>query len=361
VYIRNDSNEDPVQNEVFAQAEAYYLQLVIDSLPKRQGKSLFETVYGLFRTRQRQLSPDMVARLREVILKNFDSLDAFSREDLLSNLWDQIKDPSLEPSIERLLQDKSYPDYGRINVKGTGLKRLRELDSEKARQYMVAEINDPRSMLYDEVLDVFDGMVLPETDQTTLQQIRQLARGGSSGVNMVRLRWRCEVAARFSSDSIYESLLDIYRQYSSAWQPDTKGFLLGYFARYKPSDALQLVQEDLVRTGGALFDSLLNAFVKYTYPREVSEFFDRRLASSDPRIAGHAAYVISEHGTDKDRSKLESRLEALGSNPDEKLSGLQTELVMSLLRGKAWTLSEEDKKNLRTFCTTQRCKDAFHW
>jgi hypothetical protein len=124
---------------------------------------------------------------------------------------------------------------------------------------------------------------------------------------------------------------------------------------------LQLVQEDLVRTGGALFDSLLNAFVKYTYPREVSEFFDRRLASSDPRIAGHAAYVISEHGTDKDRSKLESRLEALGSNPDEKLSGLQTELVMSLLRGKAWTLSEEDKKNLRTFCTTQRCKDAFHW
>ncbi|HEY2846215.1 MAG TPA: hypothetical protein VGI80_00260, partial [Pyrinomonadaceae bacterium] len=97
-YVGRDNDETSVQNEVFAEAEAHYLQLVIDGMPKRQGTSLFETVYALFRTRQRQLSPTMVARLRDVILKNFDSLNAFSREDLLSNLWDQIKDPSLEPS-----------------------------------------------------------------------------------------------------------------------------------------------------------------------------------------------------------------------------------------------------------------------
>jgi hypothetical protein len=347
------SPDDP-----FVKADQYYQRLVIDSLQRRQGKSLYETAYSLLRTQRDRLNPETKTALRSIVVKNFDALDIFSREDLLGFNWEQIRDPSLVPSIERMLKDNSYPAYGRLNVHVTALKRLKDLDTEKARQYMAAEIRDPNSLLYDEVLDEFDNVPIPEVDQVQLEQIMRLAPKGS-GSDSTMLRWRCELTAKFATESIYEPLMDTYKKYSNSWQPETRGLLLGYFARYRPHEALSLVDEE-IKVHPELIDSLLNAFTKYNYPQPVADFFDSRLRSSDATVAGHAAYVISQHGEGKDRDKLEDRLKLLDPL-DERQSQLQVELIMSLLQSKVWKLSDADKQALHSYCLNTKCKEAFHW
>jgi hypothetical protein len=359
-YVRRNSYEpgpeDP--DDPFAKAERYYEKLVIDSLPKRQGKSLYESAYTLLRTRRDRLVPELKAALRTIVLKNFDSLDMFSREDLLGYNWPEIKDVSLVPSIELMLKDKSYPPYGRINVQGTALKRLNELNAEKARQYMALGMKDQDFILYDEVLEGFDGQPMPEADKDMLGQIRRLAADPSAR-NMTMLRWRCELVAKFASGGIYDQLIDVYKNYSSHWEPDAKGLLLGYFAKYKPSEAVALVQEEIKRT--ELADRVLSEFARFNYPTEVAEFFESRLASDDVQVAGQAAYVISLHGSAKDRQKIESRLRGLHPETDANQARLQVDLIMTLIQGKAWTLSETDKIDLRSICITEICKQTFHW
>lgn len=347
------SPDDP-----FVKAGQYYQKQVIDSLQRRQAKSLYETAYTLLRTQRDRLSPETMTALRSIVIKNFDDLDIFSREDLLGFNWNDIRDPSLVPSIERMLNDASYPAYGRLNVHVTALKRLKDLDAEKARQYMAAEIRDPDSLLYDEVLDEFDNVPMPEVDQVQSEQIMRLAPKGS-GSDSTILRWRCELAAKFATESIYAPLMETYKKYSTSWQPETRGLLLGYFARYRPHEALSLVNEE-IKVRPELIDSLLNAFTKYNYPQPVADFFDSRLRSSDGTVAGHAAYVISQHGEEKDRAKLEDRLKLLDPL-DEQQSQLQVELIMSLLQSKVWKLSEAEKQSLHSYCLNTKCKEAFHW
>jgi hypothetical protein len=41
----------------------------------------------------------------------------------------------------------------------------------------------------------------------------------------------------------------LYREWGAKWSPDTKGSLLGYFAKHNEAEALPLIEEALAGTG----------------------------------------------------------------------------------------------------------------
>ena len=136
------------------------------------------------------------------------------------------------------------------------------------------------------------------------------------------------------------------------------------------------VEDELKRIDPQLSDTMLNALTKYNYPKEIAAFFESRLNSENLAVAGQAAYTISQHGTEKDRTKIETRLKQWVERWNERyfeLDGpqlkpentgqaqLQVNLIMALLLGKAWKITDADKDELRSHCLSSTCKQAFHW
>jgi len=367
----------PVADDDRDRANQYYLEKLIESLPKRTGNNLTTAAITILQMLPRtNRSAETLATIRGILIKYFDSIDIYSREYLLNAYWEQLRDPTLIPSLERMLKDNSYPQYGRINVHTTALKRLSELDQIRARPFVIAEISDPTTIVYDEAFDSYKEAELPEVDQPLLLQISKYGQSSGIGRDSVFLRNKCLRAARFATAAIYDPLMEVYRTNASKWQLDSRAILLGYFARYRPNEALSLVAAEITTVGKERLGSVLNDFTRVNYPPEVAEFVEKRLGSDDPDIAGEAAYLISQHGSEADRSKIEARLKQWQSNWEKKyfeLEGpnikpensqqaqLQVSLIMALLLGKEWKLTDYDKNELRSHCLTQTCKQAFHW
>jgi hypothetical protein len=357
------SPDDP-----WLEANAYYLQIVSDSLSKRQGRNLVETAFGLFR--ENNLSSELKAYLKEILIKNFDSLDIFGREQLLSANWEQIRDPSLVPLIERMLNDTKYPDYGRINVQTTAIKRLIELDPQRAKPFVVSLIRDGNTALYDEAIDGLPENTLPEIDNAILGQLTGLAKAQDP----TRLRAKSLFAARYASFSIYFPLLELYRQNKDTWQYDTKGILLGYFMKHNPQQGLEMLKEEAKITDENMRSSLFHNATRYTFPDTTSEFFESELMSDEPKAAATAAYILSEHGQLKHKAMIQRRLDdwvAIWRTKASQLEGpnvsqqdrreisLQVELISALVTSRAWSLSDTERRELRSKCLIQACKYYF--
>lgn len=363
-------------DDPYTKAKQYYLRFVIDSLQKRTGKNLVDTAAGIIVMEHRDLEPDILATVRGILLKNFDSLDILAREQLVSIRWEQIRDPSLVPSLERMLRAIDYPTMYRLNVHTTALTRLAELDQARARPFVIADIIDTESLLYDGAFDNFKEASLPEVDGPLLADIKKYGRTDAATRNAVRLRHKCMLAARFATGSIYDQLMDVYKSDGPKWQWQSRAILLGYFARYNETEALALVEQELSVVEKEWRGTFLNDLTRVNFPPKVAELFAKRLASDDPDIAGEAAYLISQHGSETDRSKIESRLKQWQSIWNKRLkelddpapspettrqANLQAELIMALLQGKAWKLTDDDKKELRTNCLSAICRNRFHW
>jgi hypothetical protein len=352
-----------------------YLREIVDSLPNRRGASLTAAAITVLQSLPRQDAPaETVARVRTILLKHFDDLDIFTREHIINVYWDQLRDPSLIPSIERMLRAKDYPSYGIHNVHTTALKRLIELDRERARPFVIAEIQNPDSLVDVEFIGALPDKFLPETDEALLRQISKFSEIEADRFNFVRLRAKTMIAARFATSAIYDRLLDVYTENSGGWQADAKGLLLGYFARHNAGEALKLIEKELAAAENGQEFTLLYEFTRVDAPQEVMNYLRKRLMSSDPQIAENAAYLISRHAVARDRERIESRLKQWltqwGDRPfelegpqmkagDERQAMLQVVLIQSLTQAKAWTLSDAEIKELKAKCLTQLCRQHF--
>src|SRR4029077_19198535 len=116
----------------------------------------------------------------------------------------------------------------------TALKRLSELDQVRARPFVVLDISDTNSLLYDEAFDNYKEAALPEVDQPLLADITKYGQSHVVGPDSVRLRNKCLLAARFATVAIYDQLMNVYKTNGSRWEWNSRAILLGYFARYNP-------------------------------------------------------------------------------------------------------------------------------
>lgn len=362
----------PYTEELYRRVLDGYLRELAESFPKRKGIPLGAAAIAVLQNLPVENSSSAIlAKVRSILLADFDTYNMYSREHLMRAYWEQLKDQSLVTSLERMLKEKSYPDYAKLNVHTTALKRLIELDSLKARPYVIAQIQDADSLVYDEAIDGLPDEFLPEVDDALLKQITRFVTGAS---NSVRLRAKLLQASRYATGSIYDQLLELYRAHGDSWQYDARGILLGYFLRHRPEEGLTMIKEALTAVDEGMRSSLFHNATRNAFPPEAAAFFESQLASEDPRIAGTGAYILASRGSGKHKALIQERLdrwvkqwtprrvELEGSKFSTDLGQqamLQVELISAMTQAKAWKLSANEIEALRSKCLIEACRHYF--
>lgn len=351
-----------------------YVNELIESLPKRAGKNRSTTALTILNNLPRENMPlEIVGKLREILLKDFDNLPFFVQEMLLGSYWEQMRDSSLADSLEKILTNPSLRDS--YNAHSVSLKRLLELDAARARPFVIEEIRNPQSYVGVDILGALPDEFLPEVEDALLAQIAQAAVAKTGNSHLVSLPKKAQLAARFATAKIYEPLLTIYKNHADKWQPDAKASLLGYFARHNDAEASALVEAEFSQFQSGYYHSFVSSLTAVNYTPKMDELLLRHLNSDDEQQAGTAAYFISKNGNNpKNRELLEKRLERWleewkgrtaeldAADYSSKLAGrrmFQINLIQALINAKAWKLSEAEIERLKQSCSTKECQRYF--
>lgn len=355
------ANGDPRATEI---RDAYVTQLAA-GLDKRSGKSQTTTAMTILMNlpNDPQLAAPFLSQVRRILISQFDTLHPFDQEYLLRVKGDDFRDPSLVPSLKKMLGSSGIASK---NIHDTALKRLMEISPDEARLFVLAEIRDPNSFVDQEILGSLPDKTLPEVDSTLLEQIRQFASSASNPAR-IHLQYKTAVAARYASKAIYADMMEIYRNVGDKMPSEALPGFLAYFARHDEGEGLALLEKALEQSLSQQW-RVLSDFTRLYFSEAVDELLRKRLESDDQEIASTAAYLISRHGPAEDQKLIEQRLERWRKDwgnriaeADSNLQGrLESELIMALGLGKSWKPPVEKFKELQRTCLTNVCKQQFH-
>jgi hypothetical protein len=355
----------PTEDPRLLQIKQTYLAELAAGLNRRTGKSQTSTAMTILMHLPKDTQPEepILAEVRRLLIQQFDSLHPFDQEYLLRVYWEKLGDPSLVPSLEKML---AYTGQSNKNIHDEALKRLMEISPEKAKQYVIAEIRDPKSLVDYQVLQSLPDESLAEVDMALVEQLRTLA---SSKVNFdrVHLKHKAFLAARYASKNVYPDLMELYTRVGTKLTLEVRAGLLAYLVKQNEAEALPLIEQTLDEVKPGEDFNFLPQLTRLYFSEAIDVVLRKRLESGEPEAASNAAYLISLHGPAGDQKVLEARLErwqkewahrpaeadANGQGP------LERELILALVRAKSWKLSPERVKALQQACITKVCRRNF--
>ncbi|HKU74627.1 MAG TPA: hypothetical protein VJR02_11945 [Pyrinomonadaceae bacterium] len=352
--------ESPASSEI---QEAYIVELA-GSLGKRTGRSHTTTAMTIFTSlpKDSQSSDTGVREARRILLQQFDTLPPYSQELLLQMYWDQLRDPALIPSLKKMLA-AAGPGQG---VRAEALKRLMEIAPDETRAFVIAEIRDPRSLVDPAILGALKDKSLPEVDASLLEQIR--ARIHSTNIGE---RWfanfKVTLLARYATESIYQELMQLYRETGEKLSVESRAGMLAYFAKHNEREALALIDQATSREQQSnQYPQVLKEVTKHYYSDAIGGLLKKQMESDDPMRASQAAYLIGLHGFPEDEKVLEVRLKRWREDWTERVTEadaqqqghIERELIHALTNGKSWKLPPERVRELRASCITKLCKES---
>jgi hypothetical protein len=350
--------EDPRNREI---REGYLAELAA-GFGKRSGKSLTTTATTFFTSMPpgSQSESEGLREARNVLVQQFDTLQPFDQEWLLRVHWDRMRDPTLIPSLKKMLTAAGIAEK---NMHETALLRLLEIAPDDVRPYVIAEINNPNSFLDVETLGKLKDESLPEVDSSLLEQIRLFAHSKLNR-DLVALRPKTQLLARFATDRIYRELMQLYQQMGANLPRDARPGLLAYFAKHNEAEGMPLIEQAVAELKPGEYPQVLSDVTKLYYSDAIGELLKKLMDRDDPAIASHAAYLIGVHGSAGDEKLLEAHLKRWQdqwrdrvAEADAQLQGqVERELIYALIHGKSWKLSPERVRELQTSCLTQMCK-----
>ncbi len=350
---------DPQSNAI---QDAYVAELAA-GLSKRSGKSQTTTAMTILSRLAKTPQTAALNEVRRVLIQQFQDLHPFDQEYLLRVYWDQLHDPSLVPAIKQILSGK---DKNSKMIHGAALQRLIELAPDQARPFVISEVVDPTSLVDFEILRSLDDTTLPETDASLLDQIRRLSSSTRS-FDVVFLKQKTSLAARYATVGIYQDLMELYQQTGAKWPLESRACLLAYFARYNENEALPLIEQVLAGIEPGQDFNFLPNLTRLYYSDGIDGVLKKRLESDDPRTVGTTAWLMSKYGPAGDQHAIEARLERWrkewGSRAAEAQTNLQDtaehEMVVALIRAKSWKASPERARELEQSCVTELCRQNF--
>ena len=324
----HDPKDKAEEGEVFAA----YLRELCASLAARPAVARAAAAQTLLLAAPGSINPEMEQAAYAVLRSNFAAVDLYDMETVLRLFWPQLKDPSLAPALETVLENPRVEAGVHSNLRQALISALLDIAPERARALVLAEIRSADSLVPADVLVRLPDAQLPELDQPLLSLIRSLAPLKQPGESM-RLDIKTQLAARYASSAIAADLLKIYEACSSKWQPEGRANLLAYFARWQGSRAIPMIDCEIanVTQSNGSDQFLLHPLARAFYSPAVAGILKRRLNSADPKAAATAAYVLSQFAEAGDIELLRARLDRLDDESDAAGGEpLRRELVMGL-------------------------------
>jgi len=351
--------EDPRAREI---RDAYVVELSA-GLDKRTGRALTTTAITIASNPPKDPQAASVGsgEARRILIQQFDTLNPISKEWLLKQNWEELRDRSMIPVFKRALSNGSDP--AQKDIHEAALKLLIEVAPEEARPYVVAEIRNPNSFVDVKLLGSIDAKSLPEADATLLEQIRGFA-AIPKNAGFVFLKQKTSLLVRFGTEGIYQELMDLYQKVGATLYPDARAGLLAYFAKHNEREAIPLIEQAIAELKPEESSDLLRDLTELHYSEAIGDLVKKRLATDDLSSASNAAYLIGLHGSGDDQQVLEARLKRwreewgnrVAEADDQHQGRIESEIVYALIHGKSWKLSPERVKELQVSCITQMCK-----
>jgi len=343
--------------------DAYVMELAA-SLGKRTGESQTRTAITLLVNLDKD-SPSTTAQLREVrrvLVQQFDALHLYDRAWLLQQFWELLRDPVLVPSLRKMLKTT---DMAAKDVREAALMRLTELAPDEVRPYVVAEILDVDSFVDAKILGNLKDESLPEVDAPLLDQVRTLA-SSSQPRDQILLTRKTPLLVRFATDKIYQPLIELYRERRETLQAGARAGLLAYFAKHHEREALPLIEQAVSELKPGQYPEILSDLTALYYSESIGALLKKMMATDDPSLASHAAYLIGRHGSSGDEKVLTARLQQwheqwrnrIAEADAERQGQIERELIYALVNGKAWKLSDARVRELKASCVTEMCKQS---
>jgi len=367
-----DEPRNPNQQR-YSEIQEEYLRELTASLAKRTGKNRTTTAMTIILNlpKESDRAAPMLSDTRKILLQEFDGLSIYDQDLLLNGCWDKFRDLSLQPALERMLKKERRPQE--YNIRASALKRLIELDPDRSRSFVVAELRDPDSFVNVEVLGALKDDALPEADTALLEQIQRLSPLKQNR-DSILLQHKTQLAARYASPAIYDGLLEAYQSWGAKWTVEGRAGLLGYLARYNEAQAMPLIEQALEELGPDRGSWFLSNLTLWNYPKALDEYLRKRLESDDPQWISTASHIMSKGGPSEDMRLIEARLDrwvkewkpraaeldAAGDDAKAAIQRMtQVNLITALMMGKAWKLPEEKIKQLQQSCVTKACRQYF--
>jgi hypothetical protein len=342
--------------------DAYVVELTA-GLDKRTGRALTTTAITIASNPPKDPQAASVGSVeaRRILIQQFDTLNPISKEWLLKQNWEELRDRSMIPVFKRALSNGSDP--GQKDIHEAALKLLIEVAPDEARRYVVAEIRNPNSFVDVKLLGSIDAKSLPEADATLLEQIRGFAALPKNG-GFVFLKQKTSLLVRFGTEGIYQELMDLYQKVGATLYPDARAGLLAYFAKHNEREAIPLIEQAIAELKPEESSDLLRDLTESYYSEAIGDLVKKRLATDDLSWASNAAYLIGLHGSGDDQQVLEARLKRwreewgnrVAEADDQHQGRIESEIVYALIHGKSWKLSSDRVKELQVGCITQMCK-----
>jgi hypothetical protein len=348
-----------------------YGRRLLNTLPLRTpANRAFAAVVVFETTRELRLATSSLRdEARDAVIENFESIDGFDQENLLSAYGDAMATPILQPVIERMLTHGSFRRES--SLRETALAWLLRNDPIAARPFALAEITAPHSRVPFETLRLLKDDQLPEADGPLLARLRELAPSRRIH-DSFSLKENAQLVARYSSRDIYRDVLDVYEAHGDTWKPETRAALLAYFARHDYPDAAKRILRFVQGLNAEQRTSFWTSVAEPAGARPVRGLFYEQLASEDPMTIGTIAHTLSRRGEERDRDAVWQRLERwrraradrsrdlTDASTDAAPDGeLEASLVTSLLTAKAWQISPAERRKLRSGCVSRPCRDLF--
>ena len=351
-------HEDPRHREL----RQGYIAELMGTLVKRSGNSLTTTASTIFAAIPED-SPSEKVRLREardILVQQFDFLPASTQEWFLTMHGDQLRDPVLIPSLKKLLKSSGPAAF---NLHQAALHQLLELAPDEARPYVIAEIRDPNSFLDVETLGKLKDDSLPEVDASLLEQLRKLTQSKQNR-DLVLVRPKAQLLARFATENIYRELMRLYREVGANLSRDARAGLLAYFAKHNEAEAMPLIEQAVTDLKPGDYPQVLVDLTALHYSDAIGVFLKKLMETDNYPLASTAAYLIGVHGSASDEKLLEARLQRFQRDWQERaaeadaqqLGQIERELVLALVKGNSWKASPERVRELQSSCVTALCK-----
>jgi hypothetical protein len=287
-----------------------YLRPLSAALPSKSDRARMSCAEAILWLLQRDQSfesqPEIAAPAIAAVRDHFEASNV---ESMLRVFWPLLKDPSLIPALERILNNPRLRGRGNRQERRAALNALFDLAPERARAFVITELQDPEGLRDPLLLGRIPDADLPELDASLLSRIQALAPVASVR-EKVRLTEQSMILARFASPAILPDLLRVYETSSAQWDAMIRAHFLAYFVRRQGDSALPLVtaaaQAGAAQQGTDLF--VLSAIADCYFSEPLARLLRERLKGDESRAAATSAYLLSKYGARDDTQLVEVRL-----------------------------------------------------
>jgi hypothetical protein len=342
--------------------------LLASSLSSKTGQARIETLQTLLRALsesvQRHIAPPWAPVVAGVFAASYGDAQPHQLRTLLDWQWPFLRSPQMESILDSIVA-KPVGNATEAEVRNLALKRLCELNPEKGRRQLLAELHDFRTSAD---LDVF--MLLPpeavgDIDDVLIESLNKAQSPPyGDGRKMLRL------IARYGSPRSLDRFKEVYEL-----QRDPCGAgLIAYFLRVDPAHAASILKRqpwDMHAPAPPCTAELIAQVPPLQMHRVMEEYLAAFLQHSDVRIKGAAAVALGQYGSAWAEEPLwqaylyfhewwKNRREDLEKEEFIGNVHLERELRNALARGSGWLTDDAKLKRIDALCLGWEClHDSF--